>query len=77
MQPDKLKTPTQSNRFVRDGAKRLADSVRAQIKEEVEVEFSERMAEAGWLARLTVRREIRSEIERRIAKQMPSEETLW
>ena len=67
--------------FVVNGMSRFVDGVRASVKVEVESEFSERIAEANWLRRLVLRRQIRQEVNRRlateIAKQMPSDATLW
>jgi hypothetical protein len=65
------------HRFIVGGSQQLAKGIRAAIEKQVEAEFSERMAEVGWLGRMKVRRQIRAEIKRRIAKQMPSIETLW
>ncbi len=64
-------------RFVEDGAERIADGIRTAIKKEVEAEFSERMARANWLGRLSLRWQMRNEIKRRVKGQMPSDETLW
>ena len=77
---DKAKKRGHRNRFVVDGSATRRWCPRS-VKNEVEAEFSERLAEANWLGRLVLRRQMRKEVERRasteIARQMPSEETLW
>jgi len=65
------------DRFVVDGAERLVGDVRASIKQEVEADWSERIAQTSWFGRLRLRRKIRNEIDRRVKKRMPSKETLW
>jgi hypothetical protein len=77
MPKNKDSTSRRGSGFVVDGNERLADGVRAVVKLEVEAEFSEQLANSTWLQRLRLRRQMRSEIERRVAKEMPSENALW
>jgi hypothetical protein len=75
------KAARERDEFVVDGPDRLIAAPRARIERDVEVEFSSRLAEANWWGRLRIQREMRNEIDRRLArevnKRMPSDYTLW
>jgi hypothetical protein len=73
----RAKKPGRRDHFVEDGRSRLVDGIHARVRGEVEAEFSERIAKANWLKRLVLRLQMRKEVKRRIAEQMPSRKTLW
>ena len=52
--------------FVHDGCGRACDGLIAQIRAEVEMEYSERLRSAGWFQRWQIYREIRREVSRRL-----------
>jgi hypothetical protein len=58
----------QNNHFVEDGAERAAAAVIARIRDEVELEYAERLNSASWFERWRLYREIRNEVSRRLAK---------
>lgn len=70
-------TPGTGHQFVADGEARFVAGVQPEIQLAVEKQFSGRLANAGWLARLFIRREMRREIQRRVSEQIPSEYTVW
>jgi hypothetical protein len=53
-------------RFVHDDCERAYDGLKAQIRAEVEIEYSERLRSAGWFQRWRIDREIRREVSRRL-----------
>ena len=52
--------------FVHDGCKRAYDGLIAQIRAEVEMEYSESLKSAGRLRRWQIYREIRRDVSRRL-----------
>ena len=74
-----------SCQFVEDGAARLAEAIRnailPDIQKALEAEYADRLAAAGPIGRVWIRWELNREIERRVeeevAKQMPSDDTLY
>ncbi len=75
----------QQSDFVEDGAERLAAANRSDvlpgIQAEVTAEYSDRLAAAGLLRRMWLRRRMKVEVERRLEEEiethMPSDETLY
>ncbi|HVT30165.1 MAG TPA: hypothetical protein VHE81_19290 [Lacipirellulaceae bacterium] len=56
--------------FLHDGAKRLEAGTRERIRAEVECEYADRLSAAGWFERMSIHRQMRDEIDRRL-KQKP------
>ena len=75
----------QQSDFVEDGAERLAAAIRSDvlpgIQADVTAEYSDRLAAAGFLRRMWLRRRMKVEVERRVEEEiethMPSDETLY
>ncbi len=71
--------------FVEDGAGYLAEAVRSnvfpRIQAEVTAEYSDRLAAAGFLRRIWLRRCLKAEVECRVRDEikthMPPNDTLW
>jgi hypothetical protein len=59
------------NYFVDDGCERARAASLDTIRAEVEREFSERLASAGWWERVRLSYEMRREIERRLDRVAP------
>jgi len=57
--------------FVYDGYERARDASLLRIRAEVEREFAERWAAAGWLERLKLKRAMQREIECRLERVAP------
>jgi len=57
--------------FVFDGYERARGASIDQVWAEVELEFAERWAAAGWFERLKLKREMQREIERRLDRVAP------
>ncbi len=78
-------TSSRQSHFVRDGAERMAEGVRAEVYPEIEAavtaEYSARLSAAGFVERIRLRRAMRREIERRVncevAGRLPGEDVLW
>lgn len=62
---------TESNAFIEDGWQRARGALRPVIQEQVAAEYAPRLAKAEPDVRAAIRREMESEVERRIDEQAP------
>jgi hypothetical protein len=58
------------NNIVADGAARIAEHLRNEIKQEVRAKYAERLATAGPLRRLWLRVKMYFEVERRLRREL-------
>ena len=56
-----------STRFVASGKRDLEKELRPKIRDQVETEFSEQLCQSGCVGRWLIRREMKKEIDRRVA----------
>lgn len=66
-----------SHGLVHGGRKRAIAGLRQQLRAELAEEYRDRLAAAGFTARLVLRREMRRELKRRVRLQEPSRGTLY
>ena len=64
-------TSPHSAGVVADGQERAHRAAEPKVREEVEREYAQRLAAAGWLRRLVLKRQMESEIEERLEKIAP------
>ncbi len=69
--------PRPNSEFVSNGKDKLKSGLRKLVREEVELEFSERLENGGFFVRLFIRWKIRRETAMRSKKRFPSEESFY